>query len=161
MKKVADKHPALLSIISDEGKKGTEGEKKGKVQNDSALVAQLEQANRSLHRQVEEYKRIVEQMKGDMGINSGNSLALPRDIPLNSKSSNTFLFPGIFDPVKSTLQQKSNIRPSKLTPPNPTPPPTPILPSSITSEQPEEKKGSSLANIDFKKWLDLSIGQRE
>lgn len=61
MRKIADKHPSLLSIVSEDSKKGTElnGDKKGKSQVDSAMVAQLEQANRSLHRQVEEYKKIV------------------------------------------------------------------------------------------------------
>lgn len=62
MRKIADKHPSLLSVVSDDSKRGTEisgGDKKGKSQVDSAMVAQLEQANRSLHRQVEEYKRIV------------------------------------------------------------------------------------------------------
>ena len=33
---------------------------------DSAAMEQLDQANKSLHRQVEEYKKIVEQLKGDL-----------------------------------------------------------------------------------------------
>lgn len=110
------------------------------------MVAQLEQANRSLHRQVEEYKRLVEQMKCDLASHSA-----PRgEIPLNSKASNTFLLPGLFDfPSKSTLQQKSNIRTSSALP----------VPSSLPSVPSEERKG--LSEIDFKKWLELSIGQRE
>ena len=143
MRKIADKHPSLLSVISEDTKKGIEviGEKKGRPQVDSAMMAQLEQANRSLHRQVEEYKKLVEQMKADLGNmgHNSNSLGIPRtgDIPLHSKASNTFLLPGLFDTVKSTLQQRSNIKPSTL---SPTPPPAPVsalvFPSN-NSEQPE------------------------
>lgn len=108
------------------------------------MVAQLEQANRSLHRQVEEYKKLVEQLKGDLSRNN-----MKGDIPLQSKASNNFLLPGIFDfPIgKSNIKEnKSNIKSASAI-------------SSAIKE--EEKKGNNWSEIDFKKWLEMSIGQRE
>ena len=143
VKRIGEKHPSLITVVSD-GDKNGEGEKKGKSQVDNAMVEQLEQANRSLHRQVEEYKRLVEQLKKDI-IQPARG-----DIPLNSKVSNTFLLPGIFDgPSKSNLQAKSNIKNNSA------------VPSSILSNIPERPEKASLTEIDFKKWLDLSVGQRE
>jgi hypothetical protein len=73
------------------------------------------------------------------------------EIPLHSKASNNFLLAGIFDfPPKSNLQAKPNIKPSSAVPPH--------IPPNIITERPGK---SPLREIDFKKWLDLSIGQRE
>jgi hypothetical protein len=56
---------------------------------------------------VEEYKRVVEQLKGEVSRST-----LKGDIPLNSKVSNNFLVPGMFDfpSGKSNLREKSNIK---------------------------------------------------
>jgi hypothetical protein len=60
--------------------------------------------------------------------------------------NNNFLFPGIFDfdGTKSGLKSQSNIK----------------HPSPSTVKE-EKKPTAHLEEIDFKKWLDVSIGQRE
>ena len=91
---------------------------------------------------------MVEQMKND--VVHAHTTNPRGEIPLHSKASNTFLLPGIFDfPSKSNLQPKSNIKPSSAVPSH--------IPPNIITERPGK---SSLSDIDFKKWLDLSIGQR-
>lgn len=73
IKKLAEKYPGLVSSISDISTGTPQGSKRlGDAQTDrnkstkSTITqdpAALEQANRSLHRQIEEYKRIVDQLK--------------------------------------------------------------------------------------------------
>lgn len=61
-----------------------------------------------------------------------------------SKPPNNFLYPGIFDADgKSSLKEKSNIK---------------SQPASALKE--EIKPSEYLQEIDFKKWLNASIGQR-
>lgn len=68
------------------------------------MIAQLEQANRSLHRQVEEYKRLVEQMKMD--------LVKPKQITSEAKYTANLILPGLLDlsASKSTIREKSSMR---------------------------------------------------
>lgn len=73
IKKITEKHPELIQIIQptstqtllvptpDIKKKNSDYPKNR--QADAATIAQLEQANRSLHRQVEDYKKVVEQLR--------------------------------------------------------------------------------------------------
>lgn len=60
----------MLSVIASDAKVPKDQmDKKVKApvqtaQQENTVMSQLEQANRSLHRQVEEYKRMIEQLKG-------------------------------------------------------------------------------------------------
>jgi hypothetical protein len=69
IRKLSDKYPHLLptsssslSGQSDIKKKGSDFQRPRNIA-DVAAIEQLEQANRSLHRQVDEYKKVVEQLK--------------------------------------------------------------------------------------------------
>jgi hypothetical protein len=96
-------------------------------QVDQGRIDQLEQANRSLHRQVEEYKRLIEQLKGDLAKNGPKNKAPINEAIHGSKGKNSL---GIFD---FQFKQKSNILPPELTA--------------------QEEKASSIADVDLKKWL--------
>lgn len=53
------------------------------------MIAQLEQANRSLHRQLEEYKKLVEQMKLD--------IVKPKETVSDAKYSANLILPSLLE----------------------------------------------------------------
>jgi histidinol phosphatase-like enzyme len=73
---------------------------------DTAMIAQLEQANRSLHRQVEEYKRLVEQMKLDI-IKPSKS----NEVISEAKYNTNLILPGLLDlSNKSIIRERSSMK---------------------------------------------------
>jgi hypothetical protein len=117
LKKITEKCPSLASLITDQSSEvirpveSQNGEKKGfknhqqQQQADSALIAQLEQANRTLHRQVEDYKRLVEQMKLDIIKPKNNATS-------ESKAPANMILPGMLDlsNSKSVVRERSKVK---------------------------------------------------
>jgi hypothetical protein len=103
---IAVKYPHLAkdlepAILPAERKRLNEEKRQKK---EAAVIQHLELANRSLHRQVEEYRAANDKLKAQLS---------SREAPLR----NTLLLPGgLFEPLlsKSTLRSKgSSIQPSK------------------------------------------------
>ena len=147
IKKLTDKYPHLLPTTntsslaghSDIKKKGSDMPRSRNIA-DVAAIDQLEQANRSLHRQNDDYKKVVDQLKQQLAAFGKPSEHGPSR---NSNKQNFF----DFGSPRQNSKDKSN-----------------IIPSSLKENQEAESEKyvkEALAGVDLKKWLETSVGQRD
>ena len=101
----------------------------------------MEQANRSLHRQVDEYKKIVEQLKQQL-------FASSKQIEGDNKNKRNLLLDFGGSAPRISSKEKSNIIPASLK-----------ENYEVIDTQRETKE--AFANVDLSKWLQTSIGQRD
>ena len=158
MKRIGEKHPDLVpakegkevATVVSPNKKFSElrPEKSGvhPVSNNEALV-QLEQANRSLHRQCDEYRRVCEVLKQELH-NMSNQRAGGNPNPNPFRSSTKETVPPMLDVFPSP---RENIREKS------------VLTQQVRKlarNSAEKFDKDKMADIDFRTWLQQSLGQR-